>query len=338
LGLLFVALSANLHGAAYNLVDLGANDVVVGSSATGMNEAGVVIGRDSKGSYDVKYSIYPAIFEVGSPTTLLGGNHGYGTALGINSSKEVVGEYTVYYSQHQAAGIFYTNRVDALNPFNGSASQATGINDAGDITGFFHIGDTGRSGAFVYHNGHYQDLGHLPGDDSAGAYGINRKGWVTGWSAVSGPGGQGARAFLYSGGRMSAVAGSPGHDFIGYAISDRGDIAGGAYLQLTSRAFVYSEGIVTLFGPMKGDKLCVARDINSFGQAVGESATQIGFIDPQTPGKAATGFIYTDGQMIALNTLINGKSAESPLSTTMDKSPRPPQILTGIPALCVSIP
>jgi probable HAF family extracellular repeat protein len=303
LGGLFTFVPTCAQAAPYTLVDLGASNDYAGSSATAMNDNGVVVGNDSVGNDSQGYSPAPAVFTPGAVPQIIGENRGYGSIAAINSSNEIVGEFTLYSNQHKSAGIFSANHVAILNPFTGSSSQATGINNAGFIVGFYAIGLTGDYGSFIYHHGRFSNLGHLPGDSSVMAYAINQKGWVTGGSADPGPQGKGFRTFLYRKGKMSVVAEKPRYEVFGYAINNQGDIAGTsivAYLLQSSRAFLYSGGALTLFGPLKGDKHCSALSINSFGQVVGGSGPT-----PMFNGPALHGFLYTDGHVIDLNTLVD---------------------------------
>lgn len=302
-GLLLVtwlaALQTTTSAATYQLVDLGATNDDPGSYASAINEAGVVAGVDYSSPDQIAV---PALFVEGTLPHALGGRlpAGDGQPFAINASNQVAGVFH-FSDGNQDAVVFTDTRVIRLKPAANAISQANGINDAGDVVGYFSSGGPGE--AFLYSKGRFHNLGFLPGDDFAIAYGINRKGQITGGSSNGRYGN--FRAFLYQHGKMTTIAGIKGRDLFGYSISDRGDIAGVSYvanLRPSSRAFICSGGILTQFGPLRGDKYCSAFDINSFGQAVGSSSR----IDlgPGYVGNSSTAFVYTDGHLLDLNALV----------------------------------
>jgi probable HAF family extracellular repeat protein len=295
--LFLAAIWMTFHTAAiaapYQLVDLGASVSAYGSYATAINEAGVVAGLDYPDG-----TITAAVFEPGQTPRFPAGTPISGTqATAINRSGQVIGS-----DANEKAAIFAGNRMIPVVRFSNAASSATGINDAGDIVGSYSTG--GPSQAYVWHKGKLRTLGFLPGDDMSLAMGINHKGQITGGS-VNGMRGE-FRAFLYQGGKMTVAAAMKGRDIFGNAINDGGDIAGVSYQapsRSSSRAFVRSGGIVKQFGPLKGDKHCAARDINSSGQVVG-SSDRVDTNASYSSRVTSTGFIYTDGRLLDLNSLV----------------------------------
>jgi probable HAF family extracellular repeat protein len=97
--------------------------------------------------------------------------------------------------------------VTDLATLGGNQSAAYGINNSGQIVGYFRT--TGNSSSFLYDGGSVQDLGTLGGAESI-ASGINNSGQVVGWATNS----SGMlRAFLYSGtGAMTDLGTSGGAD------------------------------------------------------------------------------------------------------------------------------
>lgn len=85
-----------------------------------------------------------------------------------------------------------------LGSLAGGLTQATGINDAGQVVGNSVL-PSGATHAFLYSGGTLIDLGTLGGSASA-ATAINALGAVVGYSMVAGDGT--SHAFLYSGGSM----------------------------------------------------------------------------------------------------------------------------------------
>ena len=67
-----------------------------------------------------------------------------------------------------------------LGSFDGSASWATGINNAGQVVGTSYTGRGER--AFIWQDGVKTNLGILSGDEESEAYAINNKGQVVGIS------------------------------------------------------------------------------------------------------------------------------------------------------------
>ena len=71
---------------------------------------------------------------------------------------------------------------DLGNQTNGANTEATGINDAGDLCGYSDTLYNGRVGqqSFLYRNGQYINIGTLPGETNIYAYAINNSGDVVG--------------------------------------------------------------------------------------------------------------------------------------------------------------
>ena len=67
--------------------------------------------------------------------------------------------------------------------FNGS--EASGINDRGQVVGQSFDLDSGEPHAFLWENGKMTDLGTLPGGSLSEALGINNRGQVVGWSITA---------------------------------------------------------------------------------------------------------------------------------------------------------
>lgn len=290
---LFMVSQPPAVAASYQLVDLGATVDAYGSYAGAINEAGVVAGLDYPDG-----TVTAALFEPGQPPHFPSGAPISGTqATAINRRGEMIGS-----DANEKAVKFTGNRMIPVVRFSHATSSAAGINDAGDIVGSYSTG--GPSQAYVWHDGKLHTLGFLPGDDMSLALGINRKGQITGGS-VNGMRGE-FRAFLYQGGKMTVAAAVKGCDVFGNAINDGGDIAGVSYQassRSSSRAFVRSGGIVRQFGPLKGDKYCAARDINSSGQVVGNS-DRVDANGSYSSRATSTGFIYSDRRLLDLNSLV----------------------------------
>lgn len=182
----------------------------------------------------------------------------------------------------------------------GGFSQAYGINDRGQVTGYSTTaGNTWNTEvhAFLYSNGSMIDLGTLGGNPNAGygsaGYGINDRGQVTGISYVTLS--QEAHAFLYSNGAMIELgipgSNSSGISNVGLAINGRGQVTGHAS---TGHAFLYNGGSASDLGTLGGN-YSVGTGINASGQVSGWS---------DIPGSTAPhAFLYSYGSMVDLGTL-----------------------------------
>jgi probable HAF family extracellular repeat protein len=218
----------------------------------------------------------------------------------------------------------------------GSSSEATGINNSGQVVGssdsssgtraFLYSGGTmsnlgtlpginnsyatginnsgqvvgnsfpGASHAFLYSGGTIIALGMLPGGFYSYATGINNSGQVVGYS-VDRINNNG-RAFLYSGGTMIALPIPDINNSGAIGINNSGQVVGYSDSSSGNRAFLYSGGTITDLGVLPGDISSIATGINDSGQVVGYSnRSSIG--DPRA-------FLYSGGTMIDLGTLPGG--------------------------------
>jgi probable HAF family extracellular repeat protein len=109
--------------------------------------------------------------------------------------------------------------VTDLGTLGGSVSDASGINDRGQVVGSSEVAGDKGSHAFLFIRGHMTDLGALGGDDTYG-YAINNKGQVVG--AIHTNFVMNYAPFLYSNGTvdLSSLPGVPS------AINDSGQIVG----------------------------------------------------------------------------------------------------------------
>ena len=177
-----------------------------------------------------------------------------------------------------------------LNIFDTSASYANGINNLGQITGYYFTSE-GYIHPFLYNNGVTLDLGTL-GDNysSAQAEGINDSGQVVGMSETVS---MGNRAFLYNNGAISDIASST-YISNAQAINNKGQIVGAS----DWHASLYSDGVMTTIGPLEVAYSSVAFGINDNGQIVGN-------IEDDTGGyyRSSYAFLYDNGVMTNIGTL-----------------------------------
>jgi probable HAF family extracellular repeat protein len=158
----------------------------------------------------------------------------------------------------------------------GSFSMAAGINNYAQVVGYadYH--------AFLYGGGHISDLGTLPTGSYSHANAINDSGQIVGISGLAG--GQ-EQAFLYSGGRMTALSSSI---YSPTDINNSGQIVGATF---GYHAFLYTGGVMTDLGSSS-----VANAINNNGQVVGQNG-------------ASHAFLYSAGHLTDLGTLGGAESS-----------------------------
>ncbi len=218
-------------------------------------------------------------------------------AYQMNSSGQVVGRYL---SQNWTdnAYLWQNGQRTDLGYFGGISSKASDINEAGQIVGTFNTTQE-KFNPFLWQNGEMIDLGTL--GFNGGAQGINNQGQVVGYSGLAfGI----THAFQWENGQMIDLGTLPGYNgSIAYDINDAGQAIGYSSNSTLrqSHATLWSNGQITDLGTLGGN-ISAAVDINNKGQVVGLSNTITG------DGQLNHGFIWEDGQMADLNSLIDQDS------------------------------
>jgi probable HAF family extracellular repeat protein len=284
---------------SYTVTDLGTFGGSE-SSAFGINEEGVVVGKAHlPNGVDHAFVWTPGngLQDLGT----LGGQQSNGFA--VNESGVIVGigqnlDPTKTHATRWTAG----TPLD-LGTLGGSKSRAFAIADDGRI-----VGDANMPGlpivnhAFVWQdtNGNGQsdagemvDLGTFPGGGFSTAQGINSAGQIAGHSALSGI--QPHHAFRYENGVMHDLGTLGGNDSKGWAINEKGQVAGSSTLANGARhAFLYLRTTMKDIGTLGGlDSEAFA--INDLTRAVGYSLTSTG---------AKHAFLWSKGYMYDLNDLV----------------------------------
>jgi probable HAF family extracellular repeat protein len=207
------------------------------------------------------------------------GTLGGGTSLvffgGINNRGQVVGVSSTTDSASHA--FLYTDgHMIDLGTLGGSSSDASRINNGGQVVGYSLISGDTATHAFLYTDGHMVDLGTLGGSFSE-ALSVNDRGQVVGQSSINAD--APIHAFLYSDGQMIDLGtlGAPQSAALG--INKRGQIVGQSSSILGKyhgQAFLYSDGqmqdLNSLLAPNSGWTLREATGINDAGQIVGFGA------------------------------------------------------------------
>lgn len=277
-----VALTAStaqyVSAAPYSFVDLGLG------GAKAINNSGVVVGH----SYSLDTSAsYAAMFSAGTTTLLDAANEGY--AMDINSSGQIAG-YHLPGGQFQAFS-YASGMLTTLNILGNDFATTEGINDLGQIVGSTRNGG-GPTEGYVYDNGTVQTLGNL-GTANTVAKGINNAGQIVGNSDTAILPFNPTHAFLYEGGSMTDLGTLGGSFSSAFAINAAGDIVGSAETSSEVVAFLYTGGAMHDLGNL-GVGHATATSINNQGQIVGLAG-----------GFGARAFLYENGSMVDLNTLVD---------------------------------
>ncbi len=263
------------------------------SGASAINAGGEIVGISyTAGDKHVRAFLWKngAMRDLGS----LGNSNSRGSS--INDRGQVVGESVMEHNRSHAC-LWEDGRMRDLGTLpDGVRSWACAINDKGDVVGMVLFNHQGAR-PFLFVKGKMQDLGTFPGRKFCGAISINNKGQVVG----SGDWGSHFSAIIQHGFVWDRQHGlqdigalhDPDRPYdysFAAAINDNGEIVG----ESNRSAFLYSGGKMRSLGAVPGYRWSRANAINTQGQIVGR-ATE--------PGDGCA-FVYRDGKMIDLNTLI----------------------------------
>jgi len=173
----------------------------------------------------------------------------------------------------------------------GSVVAVSGINAAGQATGFSYTSVDHGGNAFIYANGLLTSLRTLGGAVSAG-YAINSSGQVVGESTL--PGENETHAFLYDGTQLLDLGTLGGSYSTASGINDVGQVAGTSDLpDYTTSAFLYRDGLLMPGGDL-GGQASQAVAINNLGTLVGNALTT---------DYACHGFMFRNNRTVDLGTL-----------------------------------
>jgi len=299
------ALCLSAQTSTFSITNLG---VLGGSSggpscAMGINAFGQVVGSSSVAG---STAMHPFLYTKGLMTDLgtLGGS--YSTARAINALGQVVGYSSTsadpFHPRYHGFLHFRGTMTDlgASAPPLMPESYAQDINNLGQIVGTFGTWDSSPyvQHAFLYSAGQWTDLGTIGGDSST-ADAINDVGQIVGASSISNIAPYG-HAFLYWRGHMTDLGTLGGSASRAFGINIRGQIVGQAATAADAayHAFLYWRERITDLGTLGGTS-SVASGINDFGEIVGTSAIA---------GGAYHAFLYSDGRMMDLNSMIDADS------------------------------
>jgi hypothetical protein len=160
-----------------------------------------------------------------------------------------------------------------------TATEARGINNQGDVVGFYGALPDGSTHGFVMKNGKFRTI-DFPGAVATGAYKIDESGAIVGFFYDSG---LNLHGFSYKNGRFQRLDVPSATDTVAFGINSSGDIVGGYNLfQPVTHGFILHDGTYTTFDTPFGVNTEVLA-INDFSELVGASWTppdlsEFGFI------------------------------------------------------------
>jgi probable HAF family extracellular repeat protein len=205
----------------------------------------------------------------------------------INSLGQVVGYSTT--RNGDRAFLFSNNVMYDIHSADFLNSYAKGVNDAGQVTGFFDARNYAYTHAFLYENGRMRDLGVLgvtpEGYGLSDAFAINNKGQVVGYSTTTTSGV--VHAFLYDDGQMHDLGALGGSRSEAHAINDAGQVVGNSTMaDGTTHPFLYDAAGLHDLG-----FIGAASGINNHGDIIGSTGSFF--------------FLFSQGRLINLTELIS---------------------------------
>jgi probable HAF family extracellular repeat protein len=146
-------------------------------------------------------------------------------AIAVNDRGDVVGDSAIAGGENPPVHAFLWRhgRMRDLGTLGGRSSFATGVNNRGDVVGYSEVAG-GATHAFLWRDGRMRDIGDIPGATTSLAGGINDRGEVTGRVVVGGR----LLAFVWRAGVPTTLTGPAGEPASGFAINNRGAVAGSA--------------------------------------------------------------------------------------------------------------
>lgn len=300
---LVVMLPSVCSAASYNITDLGTLGGTF-SQGFGINAGCQVVGMSSNG-----VGLHAFVYDGMMHDLGLGGFNELSTGYSINASGQVVG-------QEADGGAFLWTPTTPNGSSGtwgwllGGGSNALGINDSGQVSGYYLTNVFNTTHAFLWTpttpngaTGTLHDLGTLGGTNSFGGR-INASGQITGFAETAG--GQ-RSAFLWTpttpngaSGAMIDLGTLGGAYSQGFGINASGEVAGVSFTaDGYLHGFIY-DGTMHDLGTLGGNE-SNAQDINASGQVTGWASTEGDVI--------SHAIVYDTVQgMVDLNSLIHPQS------------------------------
>jgi probable HAF family extracellular repeat protein len=223
----------------------------------------------------------------------------YSQANGINNRGQVVGYSTTRFPAFLDeitpwhAFVWENGKWTDLGTLGGpnSNSVAAGINDGGQVVGWYDFGDPVQTHAFLWQDGKMTDLGTL-GGTVVQAYAINNRGQVVGTSTTANGY---SHAFLWENGKMTDLGTLGGQTSAAGTINDQGQVVGTSNTaDGTSHMFVWENGKMADRGVLPGWSISSVMGVNNRAQVVGYLFYRIGYVE---------GFLWDNGTLRTLGSL-----------------------------------
>jgi len=333
LGFYVVQLAAqSQHGAEsgtrYVITNLGTFGGSSGSSASGVNNKGLVTGYEALQNGNQ----HAFMWKNGHKTDLgtLGGPES-GISTSANEKGVLVGQANTGFKDPLKENFCGFNRpnqflclpviwqdgeISPLPTLGGNNGETTGINNRGQVVGYAEtaVQDPNciapqildvEAALWEPAKGEVVELPPLAGDVVGGALAINDNSQIVGTSGPNcGPPGPAiaAHIVLWENGTPTDIGNLGGTmNNSALAINNRGQVSGVSGLagDTTFHAFLWQDGVMTDLGTLPGDFASIGFGINNQGQVVGQSC-DVNF--------NCRAFLWENGVMTDLNSLVAGHS------------------------------
>jgi probable HAF family extracellular repeat protein len=325
------------------LQNLGVLPGGASSGAGWISPNGLIAGWSQNGSTDPSFPIFPVthgvLWKDGEMTDLETLPDGFeSVAVAVNSSGLVVGAadnnildpntmYAEYYGWGtQTRAFMWQNGVmKDLGTLGGTDAAAFLVNERGQIVGTSYtssapsaycaqqLGASLTTGAFRYEDGNMKNLGSFGGTCTFPTD-LNDRGEVVGLSTLKGDIYQ--HAFLWENDSFHELPNMiGGNNAAAIALNNNGGAAGWASLpgDQAVHASLWTNNSMTDLGTLGKDPCSLGYSINMRGQVVGISGFQQD-LSGCNSGNTIRAFLWEDGSMVDLNTLI---PPDSPLYLTL---------------------
>ena len=274
----------------FDLGTLGGRD----SIGSAINASGQVAG-DSQITASSAFHAFLYSNSTLTDLNTLGGNASYGRS--INDSGVIAG-YSNTSSSTIHATVWNGATPTDIGTLGGGVSYARGINNSGQVTGQAQPTGSSAYHAFRYSGSTMTDLGVLAGGINSVGYAINASGKVTGYSDAGVVSKQ--YPVVWTGTTAQPLDTLGGLKSAGYAINAGGQVVGFSYRPSsnTPHPTVWNGTAITDIGSLGGGS-GYAYGINTAGAIVGTSTDS---------NNSNLAFLYSNGSMIDLNTLLPANS------------------------------